>query len=681
MTSHNIISCIFPPTDAKICVVMTVNRLQYEKSPYLLQHAKNPVDWRPWGTEAFEAAQREDKPVFLSIGYSTCHWCHVMAHESFESKDVAEVLNRGFIPIKVDREERPDVDAVYMEACLAMNGAGGWPLTVLLTPEQKPFWAGTYLPKAQLLSLLSQVSELWRGSRDSVLSAGEQLTRHLREETQSQLGTPSWELVKAGVAGFSRLFDAQWGGFGSAPKFPSAHNLLFLLRYADAAEDAHAREMAERTLECMYRGGIFDHVGGGFSRYSTDRWWLAPHFEKTLYDNALLALAYTEAWRGNKLPWQRYASQRSLDYVLHELTDPVGGFYCGQDADSEGVEGKYYVFTPDELTQILGADTEAFCKRYGVTKSGNFHGKSILNLIDAPDWDAAPPEALLQKLYDYRKTRTALHRDDKVLASWNGLMIAALARAGLVFDEPRYTRAAENAAAFIRRHMTDAQEHLFSRWRDGEAAHSGKLDDYAFLAWGLLELYGVTFDLAYLEDACRLADSLLERFFDAEHGGFYPYASDDEQLLTRKKDAYDGAMPSGNAVAALVLSRLGHLTGVQKWRDAATLQFRYLSGAAQEYPAGHGFALLAFTEELHNAGELVCTSQETPEELFAFLRQSAQGSLAVLVKTPSNAQRLVALAPFTADYPVPENGARYYLCKGGSCQSGVDAIEKLGSFA
>ena len=322
----------------------------------------------------------------------------------------------------------------------------------------------------------------------------------------------------------------------------------------------------------------------------------------------------------------------------------------------------------------MGADAEAFRKRYGVTKSGNFHGKSIPSLIDTPDWETEAPEAILQKLYDFRKARTTLHRDDKVLAAWNGLMIAALARAGLVFDEPRYTRAAKNAAAFIRRHMTDAQGRLFSRWRDGEAADPGKLDDHAFLAWGLLELYGATFDLAYLEDACRLAGHLLERFFDAERGGFYPYASDGEQLLTRKKDAYDGAMPSGNAVAALVLSRLGRLTGEQKWRDAAALQLRYLSGAAQEYPMGHGFALFVFAEELHNAGELVCASQETPEELLAFLRQSVQGSLAAVVKTASNAKRLAALAPFTVDYPVPENGARYYLCKGGSCQCGVDTM-------
>ena len=647
---------------------MKMNRLQYEKSPYLLQHAENPVDWWAWGTDAFETARREDKPIFLSIGYSTCHWCHVMAHESFESEEVAEALTHDFVPIKVDREERPDVDAVYMEACLTMNGSGGWPLTVLLTPEQKPFWAGTYLNKTQLLSLLAQAAALWYTRRDSILSVGEQMTARLREEAELQSDAPTRDLVKAGVDGFSRLFDAQWGGFGSAPKFPSAHNLLFLLRYAGAAEDVHAREMAERTLECMYRGGIFDHIGGGFSRYSTDRRWLAPHFEKMLYDNALLALAYTEAWRGSKLPWQRYAAKRTLDYVLRELTDPAGGFYCGQDADSEGVEGKYYVFTSEELTRVLGEDAEVFCERYGVTKGGNFHGKSIPNLIDAMDWDAEVSETITQKLYDYRRTRAPLHCDDKVLAAWNGLMIAALARAGLTFDEPRYLRAAEKAAVFIRQRMTDAQGRLLSRWRDGEAAHPGKLDDYAFLAWGLLELYGATFDLAYLEDACRLAGILLEQFFDAERGGFYPYASDGEQLLTRKKDAYDGAMPSGNAVAALVLSRLGRLTGKQNWRDTAALQFRYLSGAAQEYPLGHGFALLAFSEELWDAGELVCTSQSMPEELLSFLRQSKEGSLAVLLKTASNAQRLSALAPFTADYPIPKIGTQYYLCKDRTCR-------------
>lgn len=656
------------------------NRLQNERSPYLLQHAENPVGWYAWGQEAFQAARREDKPIFLSIGYSTCHWCHVMAHESFEDEAVAEAVNRSFIPIKVDREERPDVDGVYMSACVAMTGSGGWPLTALLAPDQKPFWVGTYLPKGQLLSLLEQVSRLWREDRAGLLAAGEQLTAHLRQEEEAWPGAPSRRLAEEGAALFARSFDAQWGGFGGPPKFPSAHNLLFLLRYGQTAGDPHAVEMAEATLEHMYRGGLFDHVGGGFSRYATDRKWLVPHFEKMLYDNALLALAYTEAYQMSHRPWCRAVVCRTLDYVLAELSDPQGGFYCGQDADSDGVEGKYYVFTPEELIRVLGpADGAAFCRRFGVGPKGNFEGKSIPNLIDAPDWAEEPDglEALLQKGYAYRRGRTALHRDDKVLTAWNGLTIAALARAGLVLDEPRYLEAAEGAAEFLSRELVDGRGRLLARWRAGEAAHPGKLDDYAFLAWGLLELHAATFRVELLDEAHRLAGLLLDLFFDGEKGGFYPYASDGEQLITRTKDAYDGAMPSGNAVAALVLSRLARLTGEGRWRAAADLQLGWLAGAAAGYPAGHGFTLLTLLEELWPTAELICAAQETPEELTAFLRKGARPGLTVLVKTPESQTALAALAPFMADYPCPAKGARYYLCRNGACARPVDRIGDL----
>ena len=330
------------------------NRLSTERSPYLLQHAENPVDWRPWGPEVFEEAKRTDKPVLLSIGYSTCHWCHVMAHESFEDETVAQAVNAAFLPVKVDREERPDVDAVYMAACLAMNGSGGWPLTVLLTPDQKPFWAGTYLPKDQLLHLLRKAARLWREDRAGVLATGDTLTAHLQQEGQARPGTPSRELVRQAVSQFAQSYDERWGGFGAPPKFPTPHNLIFLLRYAQLAKEEHAREMALHTLNNMYRGGLFDHVGGGFSRYSTDQHWLVPHFEKMLYDNALLALAYTEAFQHTRCPIYGKITRRTLDYVLRELSGPQGGFCCGQDADSDGVEGKYYALTPDELAQALG---------------------------------------------------------------------------------------------------------------------------------------------------------------------------------------------------------------------------------------------------------------------------------------------------------------------------------------
>ena len=660
------------------------NRLSTERSPYLLQHAENPVDWRPWGPEVFEEAKRTDKPVLLSIGYSTCHWCHVMAHESFEDETVAQAVNAAFLPVKVDREERPDVDAVYMAACLAMNGSGGWPLTVLLTPDQKPFWAGTYLPKDQLLHLLRKAARLWREDRAGVLVTGDTLTAHLQQEGQARPGTPSRKLVRQAVSQFAQSYDERWGGFGAAPKFPTPHNLIFLLRYAQLAKEEHAREMALHTLNNMYRGGLFDHVGGGFSRYSTDQHWLVPHFEKMLYDNALLALAYTEAFQHARCPIYGKITRRTLDYVLRELSGPQGGFCCGQDADSDGVEGKYYALTPDELAQALGGvDGLRFCQWYGITPEGNFEGKSIPNLLGQSQFDQDPEDmaALREQVYAYRLSRTALHRDDKVLTAWNGLAMAALARAGLVLDEPRYLDAARQTAEFLAEKLTTSDGRLLARWRDGDAAHPGKLDDYAFLAYGLLELYSATFDASYLTRAVGLADCLLKLFFDGERGGFYPYASDGEQLLTRTKEAYDGAMPSGNSIAALVLFRLSRLTGEMRWREAADLQLSWLAGAAEGYPAGHSFAMLACLEELWPTAELVITAQKPPEELRGFLREAPRLGLTVLVKTQENAGTLAALAPFTKDYPIPAQGAQYYLCQGGACAQPVDSIPELKIFS
>ena len=656
------------------------NLLQYEKSPYLLQHAENPVRWRPWGQDAFDAATGEDKPIFLSIGYSTCHWCHVMAKESFEDETVAEVINQDFIPVKVDREERPDVDAVYMAACLAMNGSGGWPLTVLLTPERKPFWAGTYLPKRQLLSLLGQASVLWRENREAVLQSGEKLTEHLKREQTRSPGEPSRESVEAGAAQLAGLYDTGWGGFGHAPKFPTPHNLIFLLRYACLSGDNKAQGMAERTLEHLFRGGIFDHIGGGFCRYATDEKWLVPHFEKMLYDNALLALAYTEAFDQTHRPVFRDIACRTLDYTLRELHDPLGGFYCGQDADSGGTEGLYYLLTPEDVSSVLDADTaRRFCERYDVTPQGNFGGKSIPNLIEASDWEAEPSwvKEAREKLYEYRRKRVELSTDDKVLTAWNGLMIAALSRAGRLFEEPRYLEAATLSAAFLKEQLTDEAGHLLARWRSGDAAHDGKLDDYAFAAWGFLELYEATFQARYLADACQLTERLLDDFFDAERGGFYPYSHQGEQLITRTKETYDGAMPSGNAVAALVLSRLARLTGEERFRTAKELQFRYLAGAVRDYPAGYCFTLLAMLEELWPTAELACAARKLPAELLTFLRRAPRSNLTVLLKTPENAQQLAEIAPFTAAFPIPENGAKYYLCRGGACQNPVDSAEAL----
>lgn len=666
------------------------NRLIHEKSPYLLEHAYNPVDWYPWGQEAFLRAKEEDKPIFLSIGYSTCHWCHVMARESFEDEGVAAALNRDFVCIKVDREERPDIDAVYMQACQALIGSGGWPLTVIMTPEQKPFWAGTYLPKTSaygmpgLTELLAAVKRQWDASRETILSAGDEITALLRAEKAA--GNQSAQVEKAllnrafGI--YESNYDGVWGGFGRAPKFPTPHNLLFLLRYSLLEKEPSARRMAEHTLTQMFRGGMFDHLGGGFSRYSTDRKWLVPHFEKMLYDNALLSLAYLEAYRIARRPLYRRVAQRTLDYVLRELTDEQGGFYCGQDADSDGVEGKYYVFAREEIERVLGeTDGAAFCDWFGVTAPGNFEGKNILNLLDNPRYEESDAhiDALARALYAYRLTRTRLHKDDKILTSWNSLMIAALAKAGRLLGNPAYLEAAKRAQHFIHTTMTDEGGALKIRFRAGEAAHAGQLDDYAFYAFALLELYDATYEADDLLRAVKTAEKMLELFWDESSGGFYFYSKDGEQLIHRPKETYDGAMPSGNSVAAAVFERLAKLTGEAKWRQTSDRQLRFLAGAIRDYPAGHSMALLAAAQALYPSRELICAAsgKDMPKELEAFLAQNAFPNLSVLLKTNKNQHALAQAAPLTQSYPVPENGALYYLCQNGACLAPIDDFKTL----
>lgn len=666
-----------------------MNHLEFEKSPYLLQHAANPVDWYPWGKAAFDKARDEDKPVFLSIGYSTCHWCHVMAHESFEDAEVAAALNRDFVCVKVDREERPDVDAVYMTVCQALTGSGGWPLTVVLTPDQKPFWAGTYLPKSAqygrpgVLDLLAAVTRQWRTGREALLTSSDQIVAILQAQEQDvSSGSPDKTLLTRAFEQFKRGYDARWGGFGPAPKFPTAHNLLFLLRYSVLEGQKDAQEMALHTLLQMYRGGLFDHVGGGFSRYSTDEKWLVPHFEKMLYDNALLACAYLEAYKTTQKPLYKTVVLRTLDYVLRELTDPLGGFYCGQDADSDGVEGKYYVFAPEEIIEVLGeADGRRFCEWFGITERGNFEGKNILNLIENGRFEENDDQMarLCQRLYDYRLTRTRLHKDDKVLTAWNGLMIAALARAGWLLDEQCYLDAAKKAQLFIAEQLTDGKGRLLLRWREGEAAHDGQLDDYAFYVLALLALYDATLDAHYLSVAIKTAEQMLALFPDETGGGFYRGASDGERLITRTKETYDGALPSGNSVAALVLCRLAALTGETKWQQAADEQLLFVCGALNDYPAGYCVSLLALAQALYPTQELICaaTDEGGPPALLAFLRENPVSGLNVLVKTAGNQQALAQAAPFTTDYPLPPDGCAYYLCRNRACAVPVFSIDAL----
>lgn len=661
------------------------NRLSKEKSPYLMQHGGNPVDWYPWCEEAFQKAQQEDKPVFLSIGYSTCHWCHVMAHESFEDQEVAEILNREYVCIKVDREERPDIDAVYMAVCQAVIGSGGWPLTVILTPQQKPFFAGTYFPKKGaygrigLIDLLEHVAKLWKENREELIQEGNEITEAINLNRSGNGQEPDRKMVDQAAAQLARRFDVKWGGFGHAPKFPTPHNLLFLMRYGRTMQEDGPVKMAQVTLSDMARGGIHDHIGGGFSRYSTDEMWLVPHFEKMLYDNALLLMTYVKAWQHTKSAGFADIAHRTAHYMLRELTNAEGGCYCGQDADSEGVEGKYYVFTPKEILQVLGeTDGREFCRLYDITDEGNFEGKSIPNHLKSDEDGWKRDDIRLKKLYDYRLQRTALHKDDKILLSWNGWAMIGLAQAGMVLGEQRYLDAAIVIHQFIESNMTGENDRLYLRYRDGEAAHVGQLDDYAVYALALLELHCSTMDVAYLQKAIHRAEQMLELFEDSEKGGYFMTASDGELLIARPKETYDGAIPSGNSVAAMVLQRLAHLTGEGKWQEAADRQMRFLADSIGEYPAGSCFGLLAMMDALYPHKELVCAATSgIPEELLAHLREKPADNLHILLKTKENAEALTQCAPFTADYPIPEQGAMYYLCENGACKAPVSDFSKL----
>lgn len=670
------------------------NRLKYEKSPYLLQHQDNPVNWYPWCDEAFKRAYSEDKPIFLSIGYSTCHWCHVMAHESFEDEEVAELLNKNYICIKVDREERPDIDAVYMSVCQRLTGAGGWPLTIVMTPEQMPFFAGTYFPKRRrfgqegLKEILEKISELWEHHREKLTTAGEEIAAAVKsdaagEESLNSIAgkrEPDSDLLHEAFRQLRGQYDEDSGGFGRPPKFPMPHQLLFLMRYAFSEAVPEAMRMAEETLNAMARGGIYDHIGGGFSRYSTDERWLVPHFEKMLYDNALLILAYLNAFQATRKKEYADAAKNTADYILRELKDPRGGFYCGQDADSDGVEGKYYVFTPEEIKGVLGErDGTEYCALYGITQEGNFDGKSIPNRIGhTAVFGWRPEDERVKRLYRYRSERARLHKDTKILLSWNAWTIIALLWAGQLLEERKYLEAAVNAERFLRENMTDEKGRLYLRYCGGEAAHAGQLTDYAVYALALLELYRGTLKAEYLREAIIRAEQMQKYFEDRRSGGYYITASDAEVLITRPKEVYDGAVPSGNSVAAAVLCKTAALTGEKKWQEAADRQLQFLAEKVRDYPAGHCFSLFAFAGVLYPHKELVCAVKDgIPRELAQYLKKTLVYGLNVLVKTEENEEELAQCAPYTKAYPIPESGAVYYLCKNGACAAPITEFCEL----
>jgi len=588
------------------------NRLINETSPYLLQHANNPVDWYPWGEEALERARSEDKPILLSIGYSACHWCHVMERESFEDETIAGLMNENFVSIKVDREERPDLDQVYMQAVQMLTGSGGWPMTVFLTPEGKPFYGGTYFPPEDRQGmpgfprLLTSIAEAYSTNRGEIDRVTKQLTTQMSQSNQVSQGTSilTVDILHKAYSSLATNFDYQNGGFGNAPKFPQPMTPEFLLRYYHHGYNPRALELVELTLEKMAYGGIYDQIGGGFHRYSTDAYWLVPHFEKMLYDNALLARLYLHTYLITGRALYRRVVEETLDYVLREMTDSSGGFYSAQDADSEGVEGKFFVWSPDEINSVMGdADGEVFAGYYGVTGAGNFEGKNILNIRQDPEEFAETKGLTVDQLgdiinrgskalFEVREQRIHPMRDDKVLASWNGLMLRSFAEAAAALGRPDYLAVAIKNAEFLARSMK-SDGRLLRTYRDGQAKLLGYLEDYSFVIDGLLALYEATFDLRWLDEAVTLADSMIELFWDEGIGGFYDTGSDHETLVVRPRDVFDNAQPCGGSVASDVLLRLAVFTGNNDYSAKATVPLRSLHQAMSQSPGGTGHWLSA----------------------------------------------------------------------------------------
>jgi uncharacterized protein len=675
------------------------NHLANESSPYLLQHKDNPVDWRPWGPEALERSKREEKPIFLSIGYSACHWCHVMEHESFENERIAAIINERFVPVKVDREERPDLDQIYMNATQMMTGRGGWPMSVFLTPELKPFYAGTYFPPTErggmpgFDQVLAAVSDAWNKRREQVEEMAGQLSEELNRAGQAAggRGQLSTDLVENAVNQLARAFDRQWGGFGQAPKFPHAMDLQLLLRFWNRTGHPHSLEMVRTTLDRMAAGGIYDHLGGGFARYSVDARWLVPHFEKMLYDNALLSAAYVEAYQATGDENYARIARETIDYVLRDMTGPLGGFYSTEDADSEGEEGKFYVWTPDEIEAVLGEDAgAAFGRVYDVTDAGNFEGRNILNLPKTLQQSAkilgrdekelsAELASSRQQLFEVREQRVHPGKDDKIIVSWNGLMIDALSRAAAALDEPRYAEAATKAAEFIRRNLQRADGRLLHTWRHGKAKLDAYLDDYAALANALISLYEATFEGHHLVEAARLLDIVLEHFADRSGGGFFYTADDHEQLIARNKDLTDASVPSASGLAATALIRFGKLTGDRKYLDAADGALQAAAGMMQQAPTAMGQMLLALDYYIGPTYEMVLAGDPASSVTQGALRELRRRYLPNKVLAAAlGSNRPPAILEELLSGRTAGSEPTLYVCEGFTCQEpamGAAAIE------
>ena len=681
------------------------NKLINEQSPYLLQHAYNPVDWYPWNEDAFEKARIENKPIFLSIGYSTCHWCHVMEKESFEDEEVARLMNEAFVSIKVDREERPDIDGIYMTVCQMLTGSGGWPLTIVMTPDKKPFFAGTYFPKlsrygrAGTMELIPKLTELWKSKYDDIVKSAEEIAHALISSSKFSGDEILFsEILHQAFNDLSRRFDPEKGGFGKSPKFPTPHNLTFLLRYWKKNNNEQALFMVEKTLQEMRLGGIYDHVGYGFHRYSTDSNWLVPHFEKMLYDQALLAIAFTEAYQSTKKELYKNTAKEILEYVRRDMRSKKGGFYSAEDADSEGEEGKFYLWTVDEVRGILKDDADLFLEIFNCESEGNwidpmYGGKVVTNILhlqttfdesrSKKNLNAGALEikiALAQKqLFEARENRIHPHKDDKILADWNSLMISAFAKAAQVFDEIKYVEIAESAVKFILNDMTLPNGRLLHRYRNGKVDVAGNLDDYAFLIAALLDLYETTFSVEYLSEALEFQNHLIKYFWDEKDGAFFFTAADSEKLLIRQKVVYDGAIPSGNSIALLNLIRLYRFTGKIEFEDKASQMIKTFSQTIKTSPPAYTQFLSGLDFYVGPSIEILLTGNAEGKiiQYLKILRDAFIPNKVVLYKKDGTEDSLSKVAGFTEAYSLIDGNAAVYVCENFSCKLPVTSEKDL----
>jgi uncharacterized protein YyaL (SSP411 family) len=670
------------------------NRLAQEKSPYLLQHAHNPVDWFAWNDEAFAKARAENKPILLSIGYSTCHWCHVMERESFEDEKIGKFLNEHFVSIKVDREERPDVDKIYMTFVQSTTGGGGWPLNVFLTPDLKPFFGGTYFPpdarygRPSFLQLLEQIAGLWRERKNEIVASADEIHARLELATANSSATNSSltaDVLKNAVEIFKSSYDSIDGGFGGAPKFPQPSIPSVVLRAAKRFDDDDAVKMVLHTCDKMAAGGIHDQLGGGFARYAVDAEWLVPHFEKMLYDNAQLAQLYLDAFLVSGDAHHADTARDILDYVLRDMTHPGGGFFSAEDADSEGHEGKFYCWTQDELSKLLTVEEfNVAAKYFGITAQGNFVDHShptplarqnVLSIVDpnVAAKDLPLLDSAKLKMLAARAQRIRPHLDDKILASWNGLMLGAFARASIVLGEEKYRAAAEKNLQFVREKLWDEKSQtLFHRWRDGERDHVQLLEAYAFLLSGVIELYEATLEPKHLDFAIEMAGAMLAKFFDAENGGFWQSAADSKDLILRVKDDYDGAEPSGNSVATLSLLKLGAITGRKNFTAAAEKALRLFASRLQKFPQAMPFMLCALDFQLQEPKRVVIAGQNDSKKFQELLRAAHS------VYQPNKiiSGNTGAVEEFAKTLPA-KNEATTYFCTGNSCQPPTGEVSRL----